>query len=118
MRGFLKSFVHAGRGIAAGVRSCRNLKVMLAAAALAAVAGLVLDLGAGQWCAVVAAMGLVLAVELVNTAGEELVDILCPEYDPRYGRIKDLLAGASLVAAIAAAVVGVVVFLPRILERV
>ena len=117
MHGFFKSFVHAGHGIAVGVRSCRNLKVMLAAAAVAAMAGVVLDIGAGQWCAVVAVMGLVLAVELVNTAGEELVDILCPQHDPRYGRVKDLLAGASLVAAMAAAVVGLVVFLPHILER-
>jgi diacylglycerol kinase len=117
MRGFLKSFVHAGHGVAAGVRGCRNMQVMLAAALLALVAGLLLGIGPGAWCAVVAAMGLVLAVELVNTAGEELVDILCPDHDPRYGRVKDLLAGASLVAAAAAAVVGLVVFLPPVLDR-
>jgi len=54
----------------------------------------------------------------VNTAGEGLVDILCPEHDPRYGRVKDLLAAASLIAAIAAAIVGMVVFLPLVLERI
>ena len=59
-------------------------------------------------------LGLVLALELVNTAGEQLVDLLHPEHDPRWGRIKDLLAGASLVAALAAAVVGVLVFGPRL----
>lgn len=118
MTGFLMSFVHAGRGVAGGVRGCRNMQVMLAAAAVVVALGLVLGIGAGQWAALAAVMGLVLAVELVNTAGEELVDILCPQHDPRYGRVKDLLAGASLVSAGAAAVVGLLVFLPRLLELV
>jgi diacylglycerol kinase len=115
MRGFLQSFVHAGRGLAAGVRGCRNMKVMLALAAVAVVLGLIVGLSAGQWCAVALAMGLVLAVELLNTAGEGLVDLLHPEHDPRWGRLKDLLAAASLVAALAAAAVGLLVFLPALL---
>jgi len=118
MTGFLMSFVHAGRGLVFGVRGGRNMQVMLAVAVCALVAGLTLGIDAGQWCAVTIVMGLVLAVELVNTAGEGLVDILCPEHDPRYGRVKDLLAAASLIAAIAAAIVGMVVFLPLVLERI
>jgi diacylglycerol kinase len=117
MRRFLLSFVHAGRGLVAGVRGCRNMKVMLALGAVAVVLGLVLGLSAGQWCAVALAIGLVLAVELVNTAGEDLVDLLHPEHDPRWGRIKDLLAAASLVAALAAAVVGLLVYLPALLAK-
>ena len=114
VNGFLKSFVHAGQGIAAGIRGCRNMQVMLAAGAAVVVLGLVLGLTRGEWSAVALAIGLVLSVELVNTAGEQLVDLLHPEQDPRWGRIKDLLAGASLVASLAAAVVGVLVFGPRL----
>ena len=114
MRAFLESFAHAWRGIGAGAR-CRNFRVMLAAGAAALVLGLVLGLSAGRWTALALAAGLVLAVELVNTAGEEILDLVRPEPDPRVGRAKDLLAGAALVAALAAAAVGALVFLPRLL---
>ena len=114
MRAFLQSFAHAARGLAAGARG-RNFRVMLGLGLVALVLGLVLGLTPAAWCALALAAGLVLAVELVNTAGEELLDLLHPEHDPRAGRIKDLLAGASLLAAVAAAVVGVLVFLPRLL---
>ena len=113
MKAFLKGFVYAGRGIAAGVRGQRNIKVMLLAAVVAGVLGVVLDISSGEWTAVVLAMGLVISLELVNTAGEKLVDVLSPAHDPRYGLIKDILAGAVLVAAVAAAGVGCLVFLGR-----
>ena len=90
------------------------MQVMLAMGAAAVALGLVLGLTRGEWSAVALAIGLVLSVELVNTAGEQLVDLLHPEHDPRWGRIKDLLAGASLVASLAAAVVGVLVFGSRL----
>ena len=67
-----------------------------------------------EWCLVTLAMGLVLSLELLNTAGEKLVDILSPDHDPRYGMVKDILAGAVLIAALAAALVGSLVFLPRL----
>jgi diacylglycerol kinase (ATP) len=110
--GFLRSFVFAARGVAHGLRSCRNLRIMAACAAGAVVLGLLFGLRPGEWCAVILACGLVLAVELVNSAGEMLADIVQPDRDPRVGRLKDLLAGASLAASLAAAAVGLVVFLP------
>ena len=115
MREFLHSFVYAGRGVACGLRGCRNLRIMAALAALAVALGLVLGLEPGEWCVVALACGLVLAVELLNSAGEALADLVQPAQDPRVGRLKDLLAGASLVASLAAAVVGLLVFLPKLL---
>lgn len=114
MKAFLQSFAHAARGLAAGARG-RNFRVMLGAGIAALVLGLALGLTPAAWTALALAAGLVLAVELVNTAGENLVDLLHPQPDPRAGRVKDLLAGASLVAAAAAAAVGALVFLPRLL---
>ncbi|MEN8006468.1 MAG: diacylglycerol kinase family protein [Candidatus Krumholzibacteriota bacterium] len=114
MTGFLKGFVYAWKGLAAGARG-RNFRVMLAVAAVVILLGFTLDISGEQWCLVSLSMGLVLGLELVNTAGEKLVDILSPDHDPRYGLVKDILAGAVLVAALAAAVVGALVFLPRIL---
>ncbi|MCP4573908.1 MAG: diacylglycerol kinase family protein [bacterium] len=114
MRGFLRSFVYAARGMAHGLRSCRNLRIMAILAALAVILGVLLGLDRGEWCAVALACGLVLAVELVNSAGEALADLVQPDQDPRVGRIKDLLAGASLAAALAAAAVGLLVFVPHL----
>jgi len=105
MTGFLKGFVYALRGIVAGAEG-RNFRVMLAAAVVVILLGFILNISLMEWCLVTLAMGLVLSLELFNTAGEKLVDILSPDHDPRYGMVKDILAGAVLVAALAAAVVG------------
>ena len=112
MSAFFRSFVHAGRGLAAGARG-RNFRVMLALGAAVAALGAFLGLSRAEWALLALAGGLVLAVELLNTAGEDLVDLLHPQKDPRAGRIKDLLAGAALTAALAAAAVGLLVFLPQ-----
>jgi len=108
------SFVYAGRGITAGLRGQRNIKVMLLAAMAVVVLGVYLDITREEWTLLALAMGLVLSLEMVNTAGERLVDILSPGHDSRYGRIKDILAGAVLIAALTAAVVGGLVFGPRL----
>jgi len=113
MKDFLASFVWAWRGVRAGSRG-RNFRVMLAVAVLAVGLGFAAGLSAAEWAVVLACCGLVLGLELVNTAGEELVDLLSPDHDPRYGRVKDLLAGAVLVAAIFAAAVGVVILAPKL----
>ncbi len=113
MSGFLKGFVYAWKGIAAGAAG-RNFRVMLAAAAGVVVLGCFLDISGVEWALLTLSVGLVLALELLNTAGEKLVDILSPDHDPRYGMVKDILAGAVLVAALAAAIVGALVFLPRL----
>ena len=113
MGGFLKGFVYAWKGIAAGAAG-RNFRVMLAAAAGVIVLGCYLEISGVEWALLTLAVGLVLALELLNTAGEKLVDILSPDHDPRYGMVKDILAGAVLVAALAAAIVGALVFSPRL----
>jgi diacylglycerol kinase len=116
MSAFWRGFVYAGRGIKAGSRG-RNFRVMLLAAVVVAGAGWWLQVGRVQWAVLVLSMGLVLALELLNTAGEMLVDLLSPEHDPRYGRVKDVLAGAVLVGAMATAVVGLMVLGPPLLTR-
>ena len=110
---FLKGFAYAWQGLAAGSRG-RNFRVMVAVTIAVIVSGYFLKLTTIEWCLVSLAVGLVLGLELVNTAGEKLVDILSPQHDPRYGLVKDLLAGAVLVAAFCAAVMGVFILWPKI----
>ncbi len=116
MRAFLRSFVYASRGIVAGSRG-RNFRVMLGVTVVVCSLAWWLDLGTTHWLALLLSMGLVLALELVNTAGETLIDILSPDHDDRYGQVKDVLAGAVLIAALAAAVVGWLVLGRPLLAR-
>jgi len=87
-----------------------------AAFTLAVVAlGAALRITAGEWCAVLLAAGLVWAAELANTAIEWLADRVSREREDAIRDVKDVAAGAVLAASIAAAVVGLIIFLPRLL---
>lgn len=99
-------------------RTQPNARFHLVAAVVVTAAGFLLEISRLEWLAVVLCMALVLALEAVNTALEYLTDLVSPEYHPLAGKAKDAAAGAVLVAAIGAAVVGGVVFLPKLWEVV
>lgn len=115
MIGFLKSFGYAFAGLRAGWKGQRNIKVMVILASAVAVFGWQLGITRIEWAVVALACAVVFGLELMNTAGEKFIDILSPEIDPRYGQIKDVLAGAVLVAAFFAAVAGLLIFLPYLI---
>lgn len=109
----MQSFVDAGRGIATVFRTEWNFRIHFAIATIVTVAGLTFRISAGEWLAVILSAGLVLLAELFNTALEYLADAVHPEADRGVGMAKDAAAGAVLVAAIAAALVGAIIFLPK-----
>lgn len=74
-----------------------------------------LHLSQGEWLFVILAIGAVLAVESLNTAIEELCDVVTHEHHVRIGIIKDLGALASALTGCAALVVGLIIFLPKLL---
>ena len=106
----MKCFVYAARGFAYAVRTQRNMRVHLGAAFYVVLAGFVTDLSAAEWAAVLLCIGLVLALELVNTAIEKTCDSITKEYAEPIKRAKDCAAGAVLCASAVAAVVGCIVF--------
>lgn len=113
---FLRGFAHAFRGIGLGLRTQRNLRIHAVATVLAAGLALWLDISAGEWCAIILACGAVWAAELLNTAIERLGDRVTLECDDAIRDVKDAAAGAVLVVSIAAASVGAVIFLPKLLQ--
>ena len=115
---FVMCFVDALRGIGCVLKSERNFRIHVMAAVLAVVIGFVLGLSAGEWVAVVLAIGIVMATEVVNTATEYLADAVHPEMDPGIRRAKDAAAGGVLIASVAAAAVGAIVYLPKLWEWV
>ena len=83
---------------------------------IALLLGFALRISPAEWIAVVLSAALVLSLEASNTALERLVDIASPDYDELARDAKDLSAGAVLIASAASVVVGLIIFLPRVLN--
>ena len=113
----LHSFKYAFRGIGLAFRSQHNLRIHLCATVLVVVLACWFDISITKWIAILLSIGFVLVAELFNTAIEELVNLVSPGHDKKAGLVKDLAAGAVLLSAITAAAVGLIVFLPEIIER-
>ena len=109
-----KSFGYAFEGIFTCIRNERNIKIHCTVAILVVIAGTVLGITPTEWSICLTLFGLVIALELVNTAIESVVDLVTTERKPLAKAAKDTAAGAVLVAAIMAAIVGLIIFVPRI----
>jgi diacylglycerol kinase (ATP) len=114
-RRLVNRFRWAGCGVGYLFRTQANARIHAGAALVALAAGWYFHITRLEWCAVVFAIGLVLVAEGFNTAVEAVVDLASPEHHPLAGRAKDVAAGAVLLAALAAAIIGCLVFLPHLL---
>ena len=108
----IKSFGYASKGIASLIKKEHNAWIHCTAVVVVTLAGFYFGITPTEWCIVVICFGMVLAAEGFNTAIERLVDLVSPDYHPIAGDVKDVAAGAVLICAIAAAVVGMIVFIP------
>lgn len=117
LRARLGSFVFAARGLRHMVRREHNARLHLAASLAVVGAGVTLRVSAEDWRWLVLAIAMVWLAEAFNTAIETLCDRVNPEFDPAIGRVKDVAAGAVLVASIAAALIGVLTLGPPLLAR-
>lgn len=112
----LKSFTYAFNGLKVLFAEEHNSRIHLFATVCVIIAGALLKLSLLEWAAVAFAIGLVFSGEIFNSAIEDLSDVVCPERDDRIKKVKDLAAAAVLVNAIAAAVIGLLVFVPKIIQ--
>jgi len=113
---FIRSFGYAFEGIYYALRTQRNMRVHLGIGVVAAVLGIWLGISGVEWAVLLVMMALVLALEMVNTVVEALVDLVTDRFHPLAKVAKDVAAGAVLVAAILAVGVGLFLFLPRLLH--
>ena len=111
---FLKSFEYAWYGIVYTVTTQPNFRRHVVVAVIALLAGWYFDLSDWEWCVILLSIGFVWTAELFNTALEHLTDVVAPDYNPLIGKVKDVAAGAVLFAAIAAGIVGLIIFIPYI----
>lgn len=111
-----RSFRYAFRGIWLVARYENNARVHMLASVLAVCAGLICGLSRDEWLWTVAAIALVWVCETFNTAFEKLVDLVSPDFNPKAGAVKDLSAGAVLIAAMFAFTTGMLIFLPKLIQ--
>ena len=112
----LRSFACALQGMRHLVLTQANARLHLLAAFLVCAAGAYLGLGRAEWVWVTVAIVLVWSAEAFNTALEQLADALHPEQHPGIGRAKDMAAAAVLIAALGAAVIGMLIFVPHLIN--
>lgn len=110
----LESFRHAFRGLATLVKTQPNAKFHLIATICVSVLGLFLSISCTDWTILALSAGSVWAAEAMNTALEFLADRVAPEWHVLVGNAKDVAAGGVLAISIAAAVAGLLIFLPHI----
>lgn len=120
-RGFkklLRSFGYAYSGLSEMVKSEQNVRLHLLVTICVIIAGFLLKITLIEWCLVLICISLVWVVEAFNTAIERLTDHIFKERHQTARMVKDISAGAVLVCAIIAAVCGVIIFLPKLLNLI
>ena len=109
------SFKYAFTGISTTVKSEINMKIHLLIMTLVIIAGIILQIKVSEWKTCVILFSLVIAGELFNTAIEAIVDMVMPDYHPKAKLAKDAAAGGVLVLAIGSAIIGSMIFIPKLI---
>lgn len=113
----LKSFVFAFNGIKILIRDEHNAWIHLLASICAISLGFFCHISAMEWIAVLFAIGLVFSMEAVNSAIENLCDFTSTDKHETIKKVKDLAAGAVLISAIIAFIIGLIIFAPKLFSN-
>ena len=108
MSAFFKSFSYAFKGLVFSLKQ-RNMKIIFTSAILTVLAALFLKVNSNDWCVLLICIGLVMSLEMMNSAIEGIVDLVSPQQNEKAGRIKDMAAGAVLVAVFISLIIGVII---------
>jgi diacylglycerol kinase (ATP) len=111
----IQAFRYALRGIGEMLRTESNARIHALATIVVVSLGLAIRMERIEWLAIILAITAVWCAEAFNTAFEALCDVASPEFHPQVERAKDVAAGAVLITAIGAALVGVFVFAPHLI---
>ncbi len=112
----INSFKYAIEGIISSFKTERNMKIHVLAMIVVIALGLFFKLNKVEWCFIIIAIASVISAELFNTAIETVVDMVSPERNPKAKLAKDIAAGAVLVVAIGATIIGFIIFGPQIIN--
>lgn len=118
MKARLASLRHAFNGLSTLLREQHNARMHFLIAAMVVIAGFWLQLALSEWLVVILLIGWIISLEALNSALEYLCDKVSAEQHPLIGKAKDVSAAAVLVSAMTAAVIGGLIFLPKVLLQV
>ena len=113
----LESFRCAFAGLWYTFKTQRNAQIHLSIAAVVFILGLILGLNPTEWAILVLTIGFVISVEMLNTVAETAMDYATTEFNPQVKIVKDVAAGAVLLAAITAVLVGLLILGPPLFQR-
>lgn len=115
-KNLINSFKYAFCGIKSAFITERNMKIHTALIIVITILGIILKISRIDWIICIILFALVISAELMNTAIETVVDMVMPEINPKAKIAKDVAAAGVLVMAIASVTIGVVIFVPKIVE--
>lgn len=110
----LKSVGFAFKGMIHLLKTEASIQIQFGIAVLMTIAGFYFNISTTEWTIQCLVIGLVMSLEGVNTAIEEIADFIHPEHHPKIGLIKDVAAGAVFIASIAGATVGMIIYIPKL----
>lgn len=113
MKKRIRSFGYAFKGIKAVFGKEPNMNIHLIMTVLVVACGFVFSISYTEWMLCIVCFGFVISLEMVNSAIENIVNLISPEKQKLAGKIKDIAAGAVLVGAICTAIVGLMIFVPK-----
>jgi diacylglycerol kinase len=113
-RSFMQGFVYAGKGLWEAVQTQFNIRFHFFAAIIVISMSWYFKLSTFEWCFVIISIAMVLMAELLNTAIEYLTDFVSPEHNNLAGKVKDIASAAVFISALCSAVIGLIIFIPKI----
>jgi diacylglycerol kinase (ATP) len=115
LKGRVKSLKYAVRGAWLLITTEHSIMVQFFIGILVSVLGFFMHISAFEWMIQLLAIGMVLVAESLNTGIEKLCDFIHPDYHKKIGFIKDISAGAATFAAVIAIIIGLIIYLPKII---
>lgn len=116
LKKLINSFSYPIKGLKYAYRNEQNLAVDVGIALFVILAGIIFKISIYEWAILFLTIGLVIACELINTAIEAVVDLVTEEYHPLAKVAKDTSAAAVFIFAIVAVLVGIIIFLPKLIS--
>lgn len=110
---FFRSFIFAAEGVKTALAKEQNVKFHFLSAIIVVIAAYFTGLSATEWMIVIGLIGGMIALEMINSALERAVDLVTVEFHPLAKQAKDMAAGAVLVFALASAIIGLLIFIPK-----
>ena len=113
-----RKFGYAFRGLSTSLKEETSLVIHFIVAIIVIVLGIVLKINTTEWAIIILVIGIIIGTELLNTAIENVVDMVSFKYNFNAKKIKDISAAATLVLTLSAVIVGLLIFIPHIIALV